>query len=109
MIEAEFDVVTVAMDHLDRSDHFNIRLEVNVPCTPRDILSKVYAYYQREVTQDLLDDLKDDDEVFGYVKDAQDAVDEGKTPPYESLMGDKRYFEGFTKMCDNVYSLSLGS
>jgi hypothetical protein len=74
--------------------------------TVYDVLCKINSFYHLLVTQKLLDKINSEHDTFDYKKRCQANL--GKTEIID-LMGDLKFFEGFVKLNDNHYWLSLGS
>jgi len=62
--------------------------------TGTDLIKRVFEYYnEAPVTEDLLEENEED--LFGYVKEAKAKIEGGETVTIVELMGDRTKFEGF--------------
>ena len=95
-------------------------VEIELPCTPRQVMDAIYTFYQRPVCTEFLEAIRapdrkvDESEDMMMVEEddsfcecAVDILASGHTAKYHHLMGDCVWFEGLSLKDPITYSIIL--
>lgn len=94
---------------IHRFQENNYALTIEGPIDGFKILQEIHKFYnEKRVVKKIIKDMTEDD-VFGYVSNVKNKINNNEEVHYIDLMGDLVFFEGIRKERGNVYFLELGS